>query len=210
MPNNSYENPSRDAKPEPMTCSICGKALPCGGHKTGGGGEEDSSKDDAKMASSSESTSSMENAQSPQRERGLSIETVGLITIYNDDKNGNLTILSKKELSKDNKETLEKENLLSIIKAEFDEFKNSLESRGVQVDKFNVDLKGDKLTINIPSLEHYDKFIQQLYQKQLLHKDPVEQQEKKNASVDSNKESPQKQEEKEFNPSPFSRNLKRK
>lgn len=210
MPNNSYENPSRDAKPEPMTCSICGKALPCGGHKTGGGGEEDSPKDDAKMASSSKSTSSMENAQAPQRERGLSIETVGLVTIYNDDKNGNLTILSKKELSKDNKETLEKENLLSVIKAEFDEFKNSLESRGIQIDKFNVDLKGNKLTINIPSLKHYDDFIQQLYQKQLLHEDPAQPQEKKNASIDSNIEGLQEQERKKFNPSPFSMKLERK
>lgn len=195
MTDTTNQNDEKDyLKPKNM-CGICealGKPPPCLGHGGGGGGGSSGGGEESTKVESSgmENTPAQmsnepgisgkinyEIGQPLSVSKDLNIETLELLTIYYDNKNGNLIIRGKDGLSEVEKSTLRE--FLIAVKKEFDEFKNTLETKGIIVDKFHANLKDAELSIHIPNLKYYNEFIQQLQNKNLLPENNVKQQENK-------------------------------
>jgi len=91
---------------------------------------------------------------------------LGSLDIQSDQVSGILIFTAKNGLSKEELESIKK--VFNMIKAEFDEFKESLQEKGISTHSFICTLKENELTIKIPNPKYYAEFIQRLAEKNLL------------------------------------------
>ncbi len=163
-------------------CGICrtlGQPT-CKGHAAGGGGggasgdaSEESTLSDTptNTPNSTDLIATLEEsllwvAVEDAEDTFLFDDTLALFSITLDLSRGSLEFTKDCGLSKEEQKELEE--FYSAIEREFNEFKAELHAQGIDTQLFQCNHENGNLIIKIPSPEHYDRFIQQLVDKNFL------------------------------------------
>ncbi|CEK11686.1 hypothetical protein [Legionella hackeliae] len=99
-------------------------------------------------------------------EKLLDLKNAGLLKIDNDFEKGMLTIISKVSSSNDNATTIDR--YLAVLNAEFTLLKNQLQTQKIDVSNYTQASSNNQTVFRIPSGKHYDQFIEQLKNQELL------------------------------------------